>query len=53
MPEAESDYRSITVREHDLEALKRIAEQEFGTNDVSHRTVIRRLISDFQEVDDE
>jgi len=48
MPTAESDFRSVTVREHDVQALRDIAEQEFGTNDVSLRTVVRRLITEFE-----
>lgn len=52
MSEAQPEYRSVTLRENDLQDLNEIARREFGTDDVSVRTVVRRLIAQADGGDD-
>lgn len=42
----ESKWNSVSLTDSDIEELNSIANEYFGTDDVSVRTVIRRLIAD-------
>jgi len=51
MARRDSKFQSVTLRESDVSDLKSIAENEFGTEDVSVRAVVRRLISGYENDD--